>query len=513
MLPLQLQPESHIPLYIQLRDQLRSLVHSGELRIGDRIPASRELAAQLGVHRTTIANAYAELESEGLIEGHVGRGTFICGALPSRQFTPPPRTNGNGGGVRWEALFADERGDEGLSRLMPEVPPDAIAFVTARPSDDFFPVEEVRHCVNAVLRSDGRRILQLGSSDGYEPLKKVLIEMLRGEGLAVKSEQILITDGCQQSLDLLCKAFLRPGDSVVLENPAYPGAIAIFASARVRCLAASVESDPARLGYVGVDLEALESILLQNRVKMILLTPDFQNPTGTTLPLAERRRVLEMAGRYQVPVVEDYIYARLRVRGNEVPSLKSLDRAGVVIHIDSFSKVAFPGLRVGWVVAPENVIERLRLVKQSTDLHTDQLAQATVAEFVRRGMLARHLAKMRKVYRSRLEALEESLAKYMPGEVEWTRPEGGMSVWVTLPAGLDAGELLIHVRERGVLFVPGRYFYFQNPKLNTLRLGFAGIDERRIARGVATLGELLRVELGKRWRGSRREEPARVALI
>ena len=513
MLPLHLQPESHIPLYVQLRDQLRALVHSGELRTGDRIPASRELASQLGVHRTTVANAYAELESEGLIQGHVGRGTFICGA-PVRQFTPPPRTNGHGnGGVRWESLFADERAEEALSRLMPDVPADEIAFVTARPSDDFFPVEEFRLCCNAVLRSEGRRILQLGSTDGYEPLKRVLIEMLRGEGMNVRSEQLLITGGCQQAIDLLCKAFLRPGDAVALENPAYPGAIAIFSGARVRALAVGVETDSRRNGYVGLDVNALESVLMQNRVKFIFVTPDFHNPTGTTLPVAERRRLLEIAARYQVPVIEDYIYARLRLRGTAVPSLKSLDRTGNVIHIDSFSKIAFPGLRVGWCIGPESVIERLRVVKQSTDLHTDQLSQAALAEFVRRGHLARHLAKMKKVYRGRLDALEAALEKHMPEETTWSRPEGGMSIWVTIPAGLDAGELLIHVRERGVHFVPGRYFYYQNPQPNTLRLGFAGLDEKRIARGVQTLAELLKIELRKRQRGARNESLSRVALI
>ena len=513
MFPLHLQPESHIPLYVQLRDQLRALVHSGELRSGDRIPASRELAAQLGVHRTTVANAYAELESEGLIQGHVGRGTFICGA-PMRQFTPPPRSNGNGnGGMRWESLFADERAEEGLSRLMPDVPADEIAFVTARPSDEFFPVEEFRLCCNAALRSEGRRILQLGSTDGYEPLKRVLIEMLRGEGLNVRSEQLLITGGCQQAIDLLCKAFLRPGDAVALENPAYPGAIAIFSGARVRALAVGVETDSRRTGYTGLDVNALESVLMQNRVKFVFITPDFHNPTGTTLPVAERRRLLEIAARYQVPVIEDYIYARLRLRGTAVPSLKSLDRTGSVIHIDSFSKIAFPGLRVGWCIGPESVIERLRVVKQSTDLHTDQLSQAALAEFVRRGHLARHLAKMKKVYRGRLEALEAALEKHMPEETTWSRPEGGMSIWVTLPAGLDAGELLIHVRERGVHFVPGRYFYYQNPQPNTLRLGFAGLDEKRIARGVQTLAELLKIELRKRQRGARNGSLSRVALI
>jgi DNA-binding transcriptional MocR family regulator len=514
MIPLHLQPESHIPLYVQLRDQLRALVHSGELRSGDRIPASRELASQLGVHRTTVANAYAELEAEGLIQGHVGRGTFICGT-PARQFTPPPRANsGNSnGGMRWESLFADERAEEHLSRLMPNVPPDEIAFVTCRPSDDFFPLEEFRSCCNAVLRGEGRRILQLGSTDGYEPLKRVLIEMLRGDGLNIRSEQLLITGGCQQAIDLVCRAFLRPGDSVALENPAYPGAVAIFSGARIRMLAVGVETDARRMGYAGLDVDSLESVLMQNRVKLIFVTPDFQNPTGTTLPVAERRRLLEIAARYQVPVIEDYIYARLRLRGNAVPSLKALDRAGNVIQIDSFSKIAFPGLRVGWCIGPESAVERLRVVKQSADLHSGQLSQAAFAEFVRRGHLARHLAKMKKVYRGRLEALEAALEKHMPAETTWSRPEGGMSIWVTLPPGLDAGELLIHVRERGVHFVPGRYFYFQNPQPNTLRLGFAGLDEKTIARGVQTLADMLKIELRKRQRGVRSEMPSRVALI
>jgi 2-aminoadipate transaminase len=184
-----------------------------------------------------------------------------------------------------------------------------------------------------------------------------------------------------------------------------------------------------------------------------------------------------------------------------------------VIHIDSFAKVAFPGLRVGWIVAPPAAIERLRVVKQTTDLHTDQLAQATLAEFLRRGLFSKHLAKMRKVYTSRLAVLDEALRKHMPEGTRWTRPEGGMCLWLELPLGFDASELLIHVKERGVLFAPGRYFYVQSPLPNTLRLGFASLDEKQIARGVATLAELLKVEMRKRQRGVRRAERSRVALV
>ena len=512
MLPLLLQSESHIPLYVQLRDQLRALVHSGELRNGDRIPASRELASQLGVHRTTVANAYAELESEGLIEGHVGRGTFICGAM-TKHFSPPPRSNGNGGGARWESLFADERGDESLSRLMPDVPAGALAFTCARPSEEFFPVEEFRRCANAVLRREGRRILQLGASDGYEPLRRAVLEWFREENLTVQPEQLLITDGGQQAIDLICKAFLRAGDSVAIENPAYPGAISLFAGARVRTLAVPVEAEASRTGQVGLDVDALENVLLQNRVKFIFITPDFHNPTGTAMPLPARRRLLEVAARYQVPIIEDSIYARTRLRGAALPSLRSLDTHGNVIQIDSFSKIAFPGLRVGWCIGAEGAMERLRLVKLATDLHTDQFSQATLAEFIERGHLKRHLARMKRVHSSRLEAMERALEKHMPEETAWTRPEGGMTIWVTLPPGFDAGDLLIHARERGIYFVPGRYFYLQNPQPNTLRLGFASADEKMIARGVETFCDVLKTELHKRQRRIRDEFRGRVALV
>jgi 2-aminoadipate transaminase len=262
-----------------------------------------------------------------------------------------------------------------------------------------------------------------------------------------------------------------------------------------------------------VDVSAIEAVLMQNRVKMMVLTPDFHNPTGTTLPVAERRRLLEIAARFQVPIIEDHIYARLRSRGERVPSLKQLDRSNLVIQVDSFSKIAFPGMRVGWIVAPANVIERLRMVKQSTDLHTGHLGQAILAEYVRRGHLSRHLERTRKAYSGRLAALEQALSHYMPSGTKWTRPEGGMCVWVDLPPGFDSNELLIHTRERRVVFSPGRYFYFQNPQPNTLRLGYTGLNEREITRGIATLSDVLRIEMRKRQRGARRAEVPRVALV
>src|SRR2546421_2280384 len=206
MLPVHLQPQSHVPLYIQLRDQLRALVHAGDLRPGDRIPASRELATVLGVHRTTVANAYAELESEGLIQGHVGRGTFIQGNGNGLKLTPPPPPmlgNGNGNGLRWELLFADERGDEILSRLTASAPEDALSFVMARPAVDFFPIVELQICVNTVLRREATDVLNLGSSDGYAPLKEALLGILCQGGIAAKGAKIPSKDGRLTARDLV----------------------------------------------------------------------------------------------------------------------------------------------------------------------------------------------------------------------------------------------------------------------------------------------------------------------
>ena len=198
-------------------------------------------------------------------------------------------------------------------------PRGAISFVMARPAAEFFPVEELRNCSNAVWRREGAEILQFGPSDGYPALKQALVALLRAEGYEVGDENLLITDGCQQALDLVCKAFVRPGESILIENPAYPGALAIFTGGRARILGVPVRTESGPGMIPGVDVSAIEAVLMQNRVKMIVLTPDFHNPTGTTLPVAERRRLLEIAARFQVPIVEDHIYARLRARGGQVP--------------------------------------------------------------------------------------------------------------------------------------------------------------------------------------------------
>jgi len=330
---------------------------------------------------------------------------------------------------------------------------------------------------------------------------------LQRDGIPAELDEILITHGCQQSLDLLRRALVSSGETVVCENPTYTGLWNVFEAPGVRLIGVPVTPE-------GMDLDALESVLEQTRVKLIFCSPNFQNPTGFTMPMAARKRLLELALRFQVPIVEDDVYGALRYRGRQIPPLKALDSAGLVIHLNSFSKVGFPGLRVGWMVASRPVIERLRWAKQRADLHTNLIGQAVIQELGARGWLDKWIRKSCMVYAHKQDVLRRAIARHFPPEARASYPEGGMSVWVELPAFLDAAELLVKARERRMMFAPARYFYFQNPKHNALRLCYTALPDDKIEKGIAILGELLKAEIRRAKRGRPKTSlGASVALV
>jgi 2-aminoadipate transaminase len=502
-----LDPSLSKPLYVQIRDQIRERILTGGLKPGDRLEPSRELAHHLGVHRTTVGNAYADLEAEGLIQGTVGRGTFIT-PLAETLHAPRSTTRRPSNDLFWESFFPEEPHDDSLGRLMASsVEEGVISFAVAHGAEELTPPDLVRRAADAVMRREGGRLLQYGSTDGYLPLKVYLQTRLRRDGIPVELDEILVTHGCQQSLDLLRRALISPGDTVVCENPTYTGLWNVFESPGVRLIGVPV-------GAEGLDLDALEGLLEQTRVKLIFCSPNFQNPTGYTLPLAARKRLLELALRFQVPIVEDDVYGALRYRGRQVPPLKALDTTGLVIYLNSFSKVGFPGLRVGWIVASRQVIARLRWAKQRADLHTNLLGQAVVQELGRRGWLDKWIRKTCKVYEHRQDVLRRAVERHFPPQVRVGYPEGGMSVWVELPAWLDAAELLVKARERRVIFAPARYFYFQNPRHNALRLCYTALPDDKIEKGVAALGEILKAEMRRAKKGKPASPSgANVALV
>lgn len=482
------------PLYGQIRDQIRERILNGGLKPGDRLEPSRELAHHLGVHRTTVGNAYADLEAEGLIQGTVGRGTFVT-ALGESLRDPHNGPRRPSHDLFWESFLPEEGRDDSLGRLMASSVEDGvISFAAAHGADELTSPDLVRRAADAALRREGGRLVQYGSAGGYQPLIAYLQTRLRRDGIPAEPGEILVTHGCQQSLDLLRRTLISPGETVVCENPTYTGLWNVFESPGVRLIGIPVTPE-------GMDLDALESLLEQTRVKLIFCSPTFHNPTGFTMPLAARQRLLELALRFQVPIVEDDVYGALRYRGRQVPPLKALDSAGLVIYLNSFSKVGFPGLRVGWLVASRPVIERLRWAKQRADLHTNLLGQAVVEELGSRGLLDKWIRKTCKVYAHKQDVLRRAIERHFPSDVHVIYPDGGMSVWVVLPAFMDAAELLVKARERHVMFAPSRYFYFQNPKHCALRLCYTALPDDKIEKGVTILGDLLKAELRRAKKG------------
>jgi len=473
--PPQLDPDAGPPLYRQLHDQIKDDIHSGSLVEGDRLPATRELAASIGVNRTTVTAAYRLLEAEGLIRRFVGRGSFVSGDGAAKQR-----------GLAWKDVLGS--GSRPAHPPLPRPPADAILFSTSQPSDDLFPLERMRAIIEEVTEAaDAREILQLGSPLGYEPLRRYLTAVARSDGIARRGDDVIVTSGCQQALDLLGRILIEPGDTVIVEDPIYPGVSHVLERAGARLVGVPV-------GREGVELDRMERALRESQPRLVVLTPDFQNPTGVTLPTGVRKALIRMIGAAGAVLVEIDIYSDLRYHGKPLPTLKQLDRTGDVVQLRSFSKIAFPGLRVGWVIAPAPLIARLADAKQWSDLHTAQLSQAVLLRFAESGELAQHRGRVRAAGSKRLTAILDACERHLPEGSRFTRPDGGMSLWVKLPEPLDAGELLSRAHRENVSYLPGKYFGVSQPHTGCLRLSFGGLAPDRIEAGLAILGGIFKTE-------------------
>ena len=487
---LTLNPASDTPLYRQLADSLRASIEEGVIPSGEKLPPTRELAGHLGLNRTTVSAAYALLDQAGLIDGQVGRGSFVA-----HRERRAKRER-----MDWEAL---------LPPLGPELispKQDAeINFANSRPAADAFPIAQFRRLAKEVVeRPDAAEILQLGSPHGYAPLRKYLLEQAAAEGVARHGDDLMITSGCQQGLDLIARTLAQIGQPVAMEDPVYHGQLRVFSRA-------GVDSLPVPLDAAGLDVDALERVVRERSAKVLIVTPSFQNPTGATLTLERRRRVIAIAQRHGLVLIENDIYSELRYSGDALPTLKQLDATGNSILLRSYSKVSFPGLRVGWVIAPRPVIARLAELKQLTDLHSDRLSQAVLLRFAESGELEAHLERTRRDGTQRLSALLRACQKYLPANARFTRPEGGMNLWIELPAPLTAAQLLENVQEHGVTFLPGSYFSAQQGHARCLRISFGGLAPEAITRGIRILGEAAKEQLAAVAEGANRE-PA-VAMV
>jgi 2-aminoadipate transaminase len=487
-----LDRKSPIPLYRQIRNHFAGLIAEGLLGVGSRLPPTRELADSLEVSRTTVVQAYEELEATGLITSRVGRGAFVNQYLPRKgSHGAKPR---DGEKLRLEGMFSASwmhsmPALNGILDQLTRSPKDAglVALDSALPEPELFPLVEFRDCLQSALRRYGSELLTAGPPAGFEPLLEYLPVFLARRNIVCEPHQLMIVSGMQQGLSLLGKLFLNPGDTVALENLTYPGALWVFRSLQASLIGIPVDAD-------GLRVDVLENVLRRTRVKLLYTIPTYQNPTGAVLSQERRQRLVELCRRHQVLIVEDDYAHEFGYERREWPPLKSWDECDGIVYLGSFSELLFPGIRLSWILAPRAILDRLLLLKQSSDLFTNRILQGALLLFCERGYLGRHLKRKRLLYRHKRDFLLEAMQRHFPAEAHWEKARGGLFQWVDLPEEVDALEMLMRSREQRVVFAPDRLFSVAEWERAGLRLSFVGAREEQLERGVKVIAGILKGE-------------------
>ena len=471
-----------LPVYRQIAEQIRREIEAERLAAGERLPAIRDLAKSLRVHRDTVALAYEQLATAGVVESTVGRGTFV-------------RTNGGSPGAP-AADFQPELSPIAgrlleLERSRPRFGSagDAVPMHSLVPDPSLYPADAFRRVLNRVLTEGGAPLFQYGGTQGHPRMLEVMAEHLRKDGIEIDANGIILCHGASQGISLALRLFAATGDVIAAEEPTYQNVLSAAAGLGLRTTPIPMRDD-------GLDLAVLERALARPEVKALYTLPTFHNPIGTTSSLEHRRALLGVAARCGKPVIEDGYEADLRFAGKPVPALAALDRSGLVIHLSSFSKSLFPGVRIGAIAARGRAVAALLALKAASDLSDAMPLQAALAEFVAAGEYDRHLARLRRVLLARRDAVLEALAEHLPAGARWTTPEGGYQIWVELPEGIDTRDLLADAVGAGVLFAPGSQFNHDGRASRCLRLSFAMADAAMLRRGVAALGRVLDARLG-----------------
>jgi 2-aminoadipate transaminase len=474
------------PIAAQIVSYLRRAIEAGRLEPGTKLEPIRELARELGVNRETVATAYRDLERLGFTEATVGRGTFVLGTSPTRSSVE------RGAEERaFEPVFSqacESLRAAGVSRVDYAAPEGAVRFEHLIPDRSLYPHEGFRRALQRALAVGGADLYDYGDSRGLASLRRALVERMAHSGIEAEADDVVITAGSTQGFMIAVRIFCDPGDAVAVESPTYPWAVATLAALGLRVTSVPMTQD-------GMDLERLDAILARGGIRLIYTMPTFHNPTGISTSLAHRKRLLEIAGRHGVPILEDDFEKDLRVRGRGAPPLRALDRRGLVAYLGTFSKSLFPAARVGWLFAPPAIARAAVLVKRTLDLTTSPLIQAGLALFLRDGSYDRHLRRVVKEIEARLAAAEAALRTHLPEGSSFHACDGGFLIWVTLPEPLDSAALLEDAKRAGVVYAPGELFYPDGKRSASLRLSLARTPLVDIERGIRSLGEVARAAL------------------
>jgi len=484
-------PAARVPLWKQITDRVAGLVDEGTLSPGDRLPPTRVLARELGVNRSTVCRAYEELWALGYLESRQGSYSTVRGRARAVGSVGPATGRPI---VDWDRLSAPgpRAAFRGLAALpeTPDVEPGAIDFGSLTADPALSPIDDFRRAVRRVLLDDGRRLLDYGDPAGYRPLRETLARRLRAHGVRVSPDEVLLTQGAQQALDLVARLVGTPGDAVVVEAPTYGLVLPLLRMAGLRPLEVPMTPE-------GMDLDRLERVLARHRPAFVYTVPSFHNPAGVTTDQAHRERLLALCEARRVPILEDGFEEDMKYFGRAVLPVKSMDVHGLVLYVGTLSKVVFPGLRIGWIAADREAIRRLAVVKRFTSLSDNVVAQAAVERFLRSGRYDAYLRRLHATFRRRMTAMVKALARRLPaGALEWREPAGGCTLWARVAGAHRADEaaLLEHAREAGVTVTPGSLFFATPDDGLYVRLSIAktkahDVDEgcRRLARAVARL--------------------------
>ncbi|MGD8505714.1 MAG: PLP-dependent aminotransferase family protein [Candidatus Bathyarchaeota archaeon] len=368
--------------------------------------------------------------------------------------------------------------------------PNTISFAGGLPDPETFPVKDLEDISCQILREKGAIALQYGPTEGETPLREEIAKWMRREKPTMKLENILITAGSQQGLDIISRVFLDPNDIVVMELPSYIGGLQAFNAYRAKMMGVPQDNE-------GMRMDLLESMLARlarknRKPKFIYVVPDFQNPSGVTMTLERRKRLLELAYQYEVPILEDSPYRDLRFAGEAVPAIHSLDSQDQVIVLGTFSKLLCPGLRIAWIMAPIEWMDRMVVAKQGMDLCSPTFTQLIVAEYLKRGLLPKQIERIRKLYGRKLKVMLQTLKKYMPKGVKWSKPKGGLFLWIELPGKMNTNDLFPKAIENKVAYVVGSAFHCNGKGQNTMRINFSYPSEQQIVEGIQRLANMIK---------------------
>lgn len=481
MLLLNLNKTDSKPLFQQVVDQIKSLIEQGVLREGEALPATRKLADRCGVNRTTITKAYEELWAMGYLESSQGSYSYV--RLP--QFARKELEHQDDSGINWSNSLCFNRVD---LYLMDEWRINATGMINFRslsPDPRLMPTEDFRKCLNQHIANHGTRVLNYGDARGYDPLIKYISKHQQLHQIHASEDQIILTNGAQHALDLICRLYIDENTTIAIGRPSYNSAIQMFKSVTSNIIEIPLNDE-------GLDLDELEFQAQKKQIKMVYTMPNFQNPTGITTSMGHREQLLEICEKYDMILIEDGFEEEMKYFDKAVLPIKSIDRNHHVIYLGTFSKVLFPGLRLGWITAHRDCIQQLSAFKTLTELSGNQLSQSAVYGFCKSGKYDLHKKRFHKAYKKRMTHTLKMIREYIPEEVKTSIPMGGYLIWFELPnLKLSEKELINRLLKNKILVAKGSDYYASHSDNLAFRLSIAHTDEEEITEGIKRIAQVI----------------------